>query len=185
MDVMLDLETLGTRPDAAIIQIGAVLFEPFSGGKVLNGKGFMRHVLVQDGAGSVDHATIAWWLLEASAAKMGKALADRAVTLADALEDFLRWPTRAHELSWEAITGIWAKPATFDLPIMSSAYAALGHRPPWDRRATKCAQTLFALAGGRPDIDLTGLTPHDALDDAVGQAQQVQAAMGVLGIGRR
>ena len=52
MDVMLDLETLGTRPDAAIIQIGAVLFEPRSGGMVLNGKAFSMHVLVQDGCGS-------------------------------------------------------------------------------------------------------------------------------------
>ena len=30
MDIMLDLESLGTRPDCAILTIGAVKFDPYT-----------------------------------------------------------------------------------------------------------------------------------------------------------
>lgn len=179
MHVMLDLETLGTRPDAAIIQIGAVLFEPVSGGRVLNNKGFNRHVLVQDGSGSIDHGTLCFWLAERSAAKMGEELSTKADPLHGVLMDFRQWPLKAHGLSWKMIDGVWAHPSDFDLPIMKSAFARSGMDVPWDRRATRDARTLFSLVGA-PEIDWTGFTAHDALDDAVGQAMQVQKAMGTL-----
>lgn len=151
MHVMIDLETLGTRPDACIIQIGAVLFEPVSGGKILNGKGFNRHVLVQDGSGSIDHGTLCFWLTENSAAKMGHELSTVADPLAEVLQAFVEWPMEAHELSWEAITGMWAAPSDFDLPILKSAYAKLGMDVPWDRRVTRDARTCsqWSVAGQR------------------------------------
>ena len=180
LDIMIDLETLGTRPDAAIIQIGAVLFEPKSGGRVLNGNGFNRHVLVQDGSGSIDHDTLCFWLTENSAVKMGHELDTLAGPLHEVLMDFKLWLTRDHDLSWEAINGVWANPSDFDLPIMKSAFARIGMDVPWDRRATRDARTLFNMVGGKPEIDWTGLVAHDALDDAVGQAMQVQKAMGML-----
>lgn len=179
MHVMIDLETLGTRPDAAIIQIGAVLFEPVSGGKILNGKGFNQHVLVQDGIGTMDHSTIAWWLTEASAKKMGMAMMEQALPINNVLQQFHEWPA-VHGLTWEAITGVWAMPADFDLPILKSAFNSLGGDVPWNRRATRDARTLFSLVGGPPAVDWTGMTHHDAFDDALGQAMQVQIAMGLL-----
>ncbi len=180
MDVMIDLETMGTRPDAAIIQIGAVLFEPVYGGKVLNGQGFNKHVLLQDSSGSIDHGTLCFWLTEKSAHKMGTALGNEAVHLAVALDELVHWPYRSYGLSWEAIGGVWALPSDFDIPILKSAFNWIGRDVPWDRRATRDARTLFEIMGGRPEIDWTGMTPHDALDDAIGQAQQVQKAMGLL-----
>ena len=180
MHVMIDIETLGTRPDAMITQIGAVLFEPISGGKILNGKGFNEYVLIQDGAGSIDNGAVAFWFQEASVAKMGKALAETASPLPDVLKRFVEWPTEVHGLTWEAIQGVWANPSDFDLPILKSAFSRCNADVPWDRRATRDARTLFSLVGGKPEIDWTGFTAHDALDDAVGQAMQVQKAMGLL-----
>lgn len=180
MHMMIDLETLGTRPDAAIIQIGAVLFEPVSGGKLRNvsHQGFNQHVLLQDAAGSVDHGTIAWWMQQQSVAKMGEAMETKALPLGDVLQNFISWPMESCELSWEAISGVWANPVDFDLPILRSAFALFGQDAPWDRRATRDARTLFQLVGGRPEIDMTGFTYHDAFDDAVVQAMAVQKAMG-------
>ncbi len=180
MHMMIDLETLGTRPDAAIIQIGAVLFEPVSGGKILNGQGFKRYTLLQDGSGTIDHSTVAWWLQEASASKMGAALETEAVPLLQALDELDSFPMKAKGLSWEAIGGVWAAPSDFDIPILKSAYARFGLGVPWERRATRDARTLFSIVGGKPEIDWTGFTAHDALDDAIGQAMQVQKAMGML-----
>ncbi len=180
MHVMLDLETMGTRLDAAIIQIGAVMFEARSGGRMLNGQGFNRHVLLQDGQGTLDHSTLCFWLREASAAKMGKALSEDALPLSIVLREFKDWPEKCGT-TWGAVEGVWAMPADFDLPILKSAFARLWGDVPWDRRDTRCARTLFSLVGGKPTIDWTGMTPHDAFDDAVGQALQVQKAMALLG----
>ena len=182
MHVVIDLETMGTRPDAAIIQVGAVMFEARDRGRILNGTGFNMHVLLQDGAGTVDHSTVAWWLREASAKKMGKEMEERAEPLADVLEAFRAWP-EAVELDWLAIEGVWSNPSDFDLPIVKSAYNRFGADVPWDRRATRCARTLFHLAGGRPQIDMTGFTVHDALDDAVMHAMEIQQAMAALNAG--
>jgi len=172
---MIDLETLGTRPDAAIIQIGAVLFEAHDRGRILNGKGFNRHVLVQDGAGTIDHSTVAFWLQEKSAAKMGDKLKNDAIPLFSALNGFESWPAE-HGFTWDQIDTVWSNGASFDQPILASAFSKMGRNVPWNYRASRCCRTLFALAGGPPKIDWTGLTPHDALDDALGQAMQVQQA---------
>lgn len=180
MHIMIDLETLGTRPDAAIIQLGAVLFEPKSGGKILNNKAFNQYILVQDGSGSIDHSTLCFWLTEKSALKMGTALSTEARHLAEVLGAFIQWPEQELDLSWEAIEGVWAKPDVFDLPVLKSAFNRVGRDAPWDRRASRDAQTLFSLVGGAPEIDWTGFTHHDALDDAIGQAMQVQMALGKL-----
>lgn len=180
MDIMIDLETLSTRPDAAIIQIGAVLFEPVSGGKILNDKGFNSYTLIQDGAGSIDNSTLAWWLQEKSAAKMGAELEHKAVSLGEALKAFVEWPMNTKGIYWNDITGIWAKPADFDFPILRMAFNRFGLDAPWNRHATRCAKTLFHAVGKTPDIDWTGFIYHDALDDAIGQAMQVQKAMGLL-----
>jgi exodeoxyribonuclease VIII len=190
---MIDLETLGTRPDAQIIQIGAVLFEPKSGGRIHDGKGFRQAVKIQDGAGSIDHDTLCFWLNQSNSNYMGNLLAKEALLLDDVLQRLIFWPRNVglfpegefnpdSEISnlWSWVEGIWAKPSNFDLPILQSAFALFGMEPPWDHRATRCARTLFALVGGDPEIDWTGLIRHDALDDAIGQAQQVQKAMAIL-----
>ena len=182
MHVMLDLETLGTRPDAAIIQIGAVLFEPVSGGKLLNMHAFNRYVLVQDGTGSIDHSTLCFWLAEKSAGAMGAALADHADHLGTVLSELEDWPMKVMDIPWSSIEGVWADPADFDFPILKSAFAVFGKGVPWDRRVTRCARTLYhTVCGGvKPEIDWIGFTHHNAMDDAVGQAMQVQKAMGMV-----
>lgn len=177
MHVMLNVKALGKRPDAAIIQIGAVLFEAKSGGKLYNGRGFNRHVLVQDGVGTIDHGTLCFWLGEKSAPKMGLDLSTKADPLSIVLADLVGWLKIEFNLDWNAIEGVWSKGADFDLPVIRLAFNRLGLDVPWDGRAGRCVRTLFSLTG-EPEIDWTGFTHHDALDDAIGQAMQVQIAMG-------
>ncbi len=185
MDVMLDLETLGTRPDAAIIQIGAVMFEARDRGRLFNGQGFNRHILLQDGAGTIDHGTLCFWMKEKSAHKMADALEKKAVPLQNALHDLLNWPGTVKEgMTWAQVETIWSNGAAFDQPILAMAFQRLGAPVPWHYRASRCCRTLFNLVGGPPEVDWTGLVPHDALDDSIGQAMQVQQAFGQLRGGR-
>jgi hypothetical protein len=180
MHVMIDLETLGNRPNGLILQIGAVLFEPASGGKLLNNKGLRATVMPQDGGGTIDGGTIAWWFQQPNVGTLGKRMATEGVPLSDALKQLVEFPQTAHGIGWEAIQGVWSNGAAYDQPILASSFALFGLDVPWHFRASECCRTLFKRVGGPPDIDWTGFEPHDALDDAIGQAMQVQKAMGML-----
>lgn len=180
MDIMIDLETLSTSPTAQIIQIGAVIFEPVSGGKILADKGFNMFI-EPDGKYTIDKDTIIWWLQQPNAKKMGEALEEHAVSLWDALMLFEAWPIASHQISWDAIGHVWAKPASFDFPILEHAYRSNGHRSaPWAYNKTRDVRTVFDIlnGGSDPEIDTTGFTLHNALDDAIIQAMQLQKAFG-------
>jgi len=182
MHVMIDLETLGTRPGSAIAQIGAVLFEPVYGGKILNGKAFNQYIRPDDRV-NFDTDTIAWWLQQSPDGR--KRLAEgmsQGVTEAEALQELARWPMLTHNLTWEAVGGVWAHGPTFDVNLLHEAFARNGLEPAWSYRAPRDTRTLYFLANGGqpPEIDWTGFVKHDAKDDAIAQAMQVQIAMGMM-----
>ncbi len=179
MHCMIDIETLGTRPDAAVLQIGAVMFDPHDGGQLHNGKGFNQFVTLQHdgGGGSVDHDTLCFWLQEPGASRLGNNLMVNAQPMTVVLDMLDRWPLDLFGVEWGTVQGVWAKPVDFNLPILRSAYARCGRDAPWNRRATRDARTLFSITG-HPEVDMTGFRLHDALDDAIVQAMQVQQAMG-------
>jgi exodeoxyribonuclease VIII len=181
MDVMIDLETLGTRPDAKILQIGAVFFEAKPRGKILNNKPFNKYCKIQDDLGSEDHDTLAFWFGQIAGNKahpMVLGLVEKAELMNDVLADLLAWPLE-FGVTWGEVDTVWAKPSNFDLPILASAFNKFGIEAPWDHRSTRCLRTLLSVTG-EPAVDWSGLTHHDALDDAIGQAMTVQNAMGLL-----
>lgn len=170
-DVMIDLETMSTRPDAMIRSIGAVAFGP-------DGLG-AQFLAVIDPAGAMGHInaeTVAWWLAQSDTARhpLGSLYSGKRESLPVALgsfRDFLRGlngPLR-----------VWGHGSSFDLPIIESAFRACGHPIPWGHRAARDTRTILELA----DIKIT--TPedakHDALGDARAQALAVIAAARILG----
>jgi exodeoxyribonuclease VIII len=61
-NVMVDLETMGNGPAAAIVAIGAVEFDPDTGQL---GREFYREVDLEDSAfrgGVIDASTVLWWM---------------------------------------------------------------------------------------------------------------------------
>ena len=61
--VMLDLETLGTSSNAAIIVVGAIFFDPKTG---KTGVPFYQIVKgPQDNNGIIDADTVLWWMAQA------------------------------------------------------------------------------------------------------------------------
>lgn len=183
MDVMFDIETLSTTPTAAITQIGAVFFEARSRGRILNKKDetFNMFVKVDPMNGEINHDTLAFWFKQISEnpkhpMATGVHLAG---SLAVVLSELVDWPRNVlgSGYSWDQIETVWGKPADFDIACLRSGFARCGWQEPWNYRATRCARTLFHLKGGEPTIDWTGLVSHDAADDAIGQAMQVQVAL--------
>lgn len=164
--VMIDLETLDTKPSAVITSIGAVRFDPYS--TWVATWDFHIHVAVASQRGrTIDAGTVIWWLRQSDAARSALVIGqDDAADLTLALEALASFIDGANE--------VWCNGASFDLPILASAYAGLGDKTPWDYWQERDLRTLKALHPQR--IERAG-THHNALDDALHQARLVQHIM--------
>jgi DNA polymerase III epsilon subunit-like protein len=172
-DVMLDLETLGTRNDALIIQIGACYFDRYTGEI---GQTFSANVMPNGTIDrfSVDYETIAWWFgqtNEARAKVMGSPEKMEVALLT--LRNFLRM---------EPEVFIWSH-ATFDMPILQNAFNELQIHFPVPFRNARDIRTLMDFAEHSSATPREG-THHNALDDAKYQAQYVAEAMYKLKYGQ-
>jgi exodeoxyribonuclease VIII len=75
---------------------------------------------------------------------------------------------------------VWGNGADFDLPILSAAYVAAGFGgPPWKPYNGRCYRTLKNLRPDVPRPERRG-TAHNALDDAVFQAEHAIALLAAL-----
>lgn len=165
MDVMLDLETLSTRPDATILTFGACKFNPFDQADITDGIYFRINVDEQIALDRhVDDNTIEWW---------GKQAED---VYAEAFspEDRISLEQFAQELN-RFIVGaknIWAQGPVFDIVILENLYRQLGIPAPWQFWQIRDSRTLLSTLGDPREKNKAGL--HNALEDAVSQAQAVQ-----------
>lgn len=152
---MLDLETLGTRHDALIIQIGACYFDRMTGEIGETFKRTISSPLASREKFSMDLETIRWWMGQSEEARKsvmyGNDLLGGALVQ---LKSFL----------WGDDTLVWSH-ATFDMPILQHAFDVFGIKElPY--RNMRDLRTLMDLA------DLSKLKRerfgihHDALDDA-------------------
>lgn len=179
-DIMVDIETLGTRSDTAFISIGAVAFDPLVSFVPKSGPfTFYRNVEAQsciDVGMRVDGATIMWWFTKDDAAR--KALTNPAPeSVTQVLAAFRLW-YKTHVTRYKS--SVWSHGATFDLPIISEAYARLGHKPPWEFWDCKDTRTVFGLAGQKmPNADFRG-GGHNALNDSIAQAEHLQRCLASL-----
>lgn len=163
MHIMVDLETMGKRPHAAIVSIGAVKFD---------NRGieddFYASIDLQsavDGGASMDPETVLWWLQQGEDAR--SSLIQETQNLKTVLflfRDWIKFNTRD-------IGGVWGNGASFDNVILSETYARLGLETPWPFWLDRCYRTIKRLA---PEIKIerTG-THHNALDDARSQAEHL------------
>jgi hypothetical protein len=164
-EIMIDTETLGTKPGACIVSIGAVRFTRSDG----LGEEFYVSVNVadaQDQGLDIDAGTVTWWLTQSSEARGqldGGVLLDTALRR---LADFI--PDGAT---------IWANSPAFDCVLLQSAYRAVGRDCPWAYYQQEDYRTLRNELGFEED-DSTAGVKHNALADA---RRQTKALLGALG----
>lgn len=161
---MVDLETLGTGPNAMIVAIGACTF------RGAEGPTFYRAVDMTLSSGDIDPSTVKWWL-EASDQARAAITASSAVPLYVALADFALFLSR--ECPDEGSRCIWGNGATFDNVILASAYSRSGMKLPWRFWNDRCFRTLKSLHLDVPAPTRIG-THHHALDDALHQTQHAR-----------
>lgn len=170
--VVIDLETMGTGSNAAIIQIGAVLFN--------EEEKLSYFAMNVDLASSVESGmeiepgTVKWWMEADATAR--KLVMERGVRLSAALTQFSSWIVEARRAEGDVM--VWGNGATFDNVIMSSAYKAIGLGRPWGHLQDRCYRTVKSAPWVRSAVESGQLkmpefkgVKHNALDDAVHQAE--------------
>lgn len=171
--ISLDLETLGTRAGCVILSIGAVGFDPHT--RALGPKIYITiNQKSCEAAGlTVDRGTLGWWMRQSEEARaVLHETRSGGVTLQDALEQLSSFMRQ-----FGSEVRPWTCGASFDLPILSHAYAAIGKRPPWKYTNERCYRTLKSII---PTITIQrgAGTHHNALDDAIAQAEHAMQIMG-------
>lgn len=176
LDISIDLETLSTRNDAAILSIGACYFD-MQTGEI--GKTFHRYINLEDNAqrGHISADTVKWWLKQDEDAR-ASITQDKGINTGFALidlKDFVPFNKQAK---------FWSNGATFDLVILRNAFARCGQITPWQYWQERDTRTIVDIAKrlGGTDVSKTPFTgtKHDALADAVHQAKYMNQAFRLI-----
>lgn len=167
--VMLDLETLGTKPGSVILSIGAVNFGP-------KGIGPKIYIPINQASSeasglTTDRATLGWWLRQSPEARtVLEETRKGGVRLPDALEQFAAFMRQCG-----SDVRVWGCGANFDNVLLSHAYSVVGQRLPWKYTNDRCYRTLKNLF---PSITIERAgTHHNAVDDALSQAEHATRIM--------
>jgi exodeoxyribonuclease VIII len=170
INFMLDLETMSTAPNAAIVAIGAVAFDvdlftlhPLEFSVKVSLASCKRLGL------DISASTLEWWLQQSEAAREATFGGEK-LSIGPALSAFERWLSDLVPDKGQRI--VWGNGAGFDNVILASAYAAAGHAQPWMHWNDRCYRTMKNLypAIGKPAF--VG-TQHKAVDDARFQAMHL------------
>jgi hypothetical protein len=178
LDVMLDLETLGTTPGCAILQIGAVAFDRTTFDTRV-------HPLFEatiSAASSEEHgftaspSTAAWWASQPQEARDAVFPPD-ALSAYIGLSNFWNW-WKDSALGVDTI--LWTQ-GNFDAPILEAALAKVRLDIPWkfwNVRDTRTAYDVLLGPDGRKLIkSLPRRAPaHTALGDAIHQVACLKRA---------
>lgn len=171
-DVMLDLESMSVKKNAAIIQIGAVLFDPWKPGNgPEHGKSFEININLQSAVmcgGDYDPSTMEWWKSQSTPAK--ESVCDHAYDIGTALMQFRDF------MNMYQPNNIWANGAADDIPWLGSAFERMNIDVPWRFNTVRDTRTLFDLAtlfGWKREYRETA---HTALQDCIDQANDVCSA---------
>lgn len=157
--IMLDLETMGTSSNAAIIAIGAVRFD--------DEQVTSEFYSVVDLQSSVNYGmviepdTVLWWMRQSEDAR--SQFNKSGGNLARALQKFTGWIGEDAE--------VWGNGAAFDNVILSNAYRLVELVPPWEFYNDRCYLTV---KNSHLDVSIVRVgTLHNAIDDATSQAQHL------------
>lgn len=168
MDVMIDIETLGTEPNSIILTIGAVKFKR-SGGTDSNK--FYKRIDIPScrKIGLVSNKeTEEWWARQNEKVRF-EALEnkDNRIPIEQALKEFKTW--------FGTSRYVWSHGSCFDCVILGQAFKKCGMEAPWKFWDIRDTRTLYDL-GKINRNDMPNAGAHDALNDCLSQIIGAQKA---------
>lgn len=160
MKLMIDLETLGTKPNSAILSIGAVAFD-----KTGLKDEFYCNIDLKDSIANgfdIDTDTVYWWLSQDKQA--GSVLSKDKTAVATAmfrLCDFIKENQPSE---------VWANSPSFDLVMLKNALQKMNMDYPYPFWIERDFRTFLSLTNA---LRVYPAVAHNALEDAKSQAQTV------------
>jgi len=168
--LMVDLETLATTPNAAMLSIGAVTFDPNSS-EIYDD--FYHRIELEslEGLDSfIDDNTIEWWSKQDKEVQEEAFNPEGRVDIREVMDGFYKFCMGS--------THFWSHGSTFDIIILEHYFRQLGKPYPWNFWQVRDTRTLFDLGY---DPEMPQANKHHALEDAVRQAIGVQNMFKKLG----
>tara|TARA_R110000803_G_scaffold158426_1_gene222702 strand:+ start:698 stop:1216 length:519 start_codon:yes stop_codon:yes gene_type:complete len=162
--VMIDLETLDTKPSSVVLSIGAVEFNPETG-EVFKETGYEMFPDIQeqlDAGRTISASTLLWWMGQGDEAR-GAITKARRKSVKECLEHFRWWCQKGSRCK------AWGNGSVFDITMMEDL---MDHTQiPWKFWDIRDTRTLWDI---HPyDKNKKGETAHTALEDAIAQAERV------------
>lgn len=168
-DLMIDIEGLGTGPDATILTIAAQSFDPVGSG--YHERFYYARIDLESQANrSIQQDTINWWATQPEQAKEEAFGEQGRIPLDQALDELAKF-------IWQSKL-IWANGPTYDMNIIEHAYKSYGKSLPWQFYVVRDARTIYSLW---PDLPRPP-TSHHALEDCRRQIDMLQATLKHLNI---
>jgi hypothetical protein len=166
-DTMIDIETLGTTTDCAILSIAAVEFDRNTGDL---GRQFYERLDPCLQNRRLCPATLKWWASQDSGL-FGEAIGG-SMDLPMVLVLLNHFVSKDHP--------VWSQGIDFDFGILDHAFNHFDIETPWKYYAKRDTRTLYDAAGFNPKTIKREGSHHNALDDCKHQIRCVVAAMGTM-----
>jgi hypothetical protein len=169
--IMVDLESISTKPNACILSLAAVKFDLLDTKIPMDGKIWYFDVdeQVEKYNRDIDEETMSWWASQGDEAIAASFSDEQRQPCEEIMGEF-------HQFCWNA-SEIWSQGTIFDITILENLLTQLNKPRPWNFRQIRDTRTLFDLG-----IPYTYDNPvkHDPLSDCVAQALAVQQIMNWL-----
>ena len=175
-DIVIDLETLGTSSNAAILSIGAVMVDRVRG--KIEGSFYAALDIdeVLRTGGVCDGSTIQWWMKQGDAAK--SVFGHQTAPVQHALVTLADWMLLDDDGVPPKDIKVWGNGDTFDNVILSNMFTRMGLKTPWHYWNNRDLRTAVDISGvDKKAIPFDG-TQHNALEDAKHQAKILLRCLG-------
>lgn len=171
-NIMLDLETLATTPDAVMLSIAATEFYPFEdlhteNPRTVESFSILIDLESQDNR-AVSDDTVAWWARQNQVVQDMMFSPDNRIALSAGLDKLAKFV-------WQK-DRIWSQ-GSFDINILEHAYRQYGKPTPWNFWQIRDNRTIMDLMA----IDLPTAT-HDPLEDCKRQVFALKTILNKLNI---
>jgi len=169
---MIDIETVGTGPEACILTIAAQTFEPLETG--YNELSYYARVDFESQPGrNIEDGTIQWWATQPAEAREEAFNEKDRIPLGQALEELGRIIWTCKQRTKDNAARIWANGPTFDMNILEHAYKSFKIQLPWQYYRVRDARTIYGLWPDLPKYPAS----HHALEDCRRQIDLLQATL--------
>lgn len=175
--VMIDNETLDTKPGAVILTVGAVKFDPYREDFAPHSKTLWRLCIESqlEAGRTVSDSTLEWWGGQPEDIREMSFSGER-ISLPDFFSELNRYLV--------GVDKIWCHGPQFDMVMIENLFEQFDHHQNWKYWQVMDSRTLFNLMPKDPRKSVQQ-NLHSADDDAYWQAVCVQKAYTHFEIGEK